>query len=93
MAFSWASAHYDRRAYCIIAVNIFALIGFAIFLGTPLSATNTRYGAVFLCTMGIYTPGPIWLSWGMANAGLDQMRAVCAGLLVGLGTMGSIGTF
>lgn len=29
--------------------------------------------------MGIYTPGPIWLSFGMANAGLDQMRAVAAG--------------
>ena len=93
MVFSWASAHYDRRAYCILAVNLFAVIGFAIFLGTPLSAIKTRYAGVFLCTMGIYTPGPIWLSWGMANAGLDQMRAVCAGLLVGLGTLGSIGMF
>ena len=93
ISFAYASAYYDRRAYCIIAVNFFAVIGFAIFLGTPLSATKTRYGAVFLTTMGIYTPGPIWLSFGMANAGLDQMRAVAAGLLVGLGTMGSIGEF
>jgi hypothetical protein len=91
---------------------MFAVIGFAILLGTPITATKTRYGGVFLATMGIYTPGPIvscrlrrslclsfveltqlfqWLSFGMANAGMDQMRAVAAGLLVGLGTMGSIG--
>ena len=58
-----------------------------------MKATKTRYGAVFLAVAGIYTPGPIWLSFGIANAGLDQMRAVAAGILVGTGTLGSIGKF
>jgi len=70
---------------------MFAVVGFAILLATPLTATKTRYCAVFLAVAGIYTPGPIWLSFGIANAGLDQMRAVAAGVLVGTGTLGSIG--
>lgn len=47
---------YDRRAYTIILVNIFAVVGFAMFLGTETRQTNVRYGALFLCAMGIYTP-------------------------------------
>merc|ERR1711939_179351 len=90
LSFAYASSYYDRRAYVIVACNVFALAGYATFLATPTSATNARYAAVFLCAMGIYTPGPIWLAWGAGNAGLDQMRAVASALVVGLGTMGSV---
>lgn len=90
LSFAYASSYFNRRAHVIVACNIFALIGYAMFLGTKTSSTQARYAATFLCAMGIYVPGPIWLSWGAGNAGLDQMRAVASGLVIGLGTMGSV---
>ena len=115
LVFAYVGTKYDRRAYTIVAVHSIAVLGFAILLGTPSSAHNTRYAAIFLCAMGLFTckslrsrlcrliwletdaadaatalAGAIWLSWAVATAGLDQMKAIAAATVVGLGTMGSI---
>lgn len=52
--------------------------------------TELRYAAMFLVAMGVFTAGAIWLSWGVANAGLDQQRAIASALIISIGTMGSV---
>lgn len=90
IVFSYIGAKYDRRAYTIISVQCFAVVGLVMLLATPTSAHNTRYAAVFLCAMGFFTSGVIWLSWAVNNSGLDQHKAVAAAMVIGLGTLGSI---
>lgn len=46
--------------------------------------------AVYFCAVGAFPGGPGFLSWGLNNSAGSSVRAVTAGWIVTLGTMGGI---
>lgn len=81
----------DRTKQRGIYLAIFALpaiAGFCIMLWS--TNPNTRYGGIFLVTVGSFPGGPGFLAWAANNAARSADRAVSMACVVTLGTAGGI---
>ncbi|KAK3680878.1 major facilitator superfamily domain-containing protein [Podospora appendiculata] len=88
VAVAYASDKTHQRGIYLAVFSLLSMAGFAILRWS--SDPNTRYGAVFLVTLGAFPGGPGFLSWAINNSGGPSVRAVTSAYVVSLGTMGGI---
>ncbi|KAL1841819.1 hypothetical protein VTJ49DRAFT_6572 [Mycothermus thermophilus] len=88
IAVAYASDKTHQRGIWLASFAVLATVGFAIlrWVETP----NVRYMAVYFVTVGAFPGGPGFLSWAMNNSAGPSVRAVTAGYVVTLGTIGGI---
>ncbi|KJA23797.1 hypothetical protein HYPSUDRAFT_39648 [Hypholoma sublateritium FD-334 SS-4] len=82
------SFYAKQRGIPIIASLLLEIAGYAIAISTK--NPHARYAACFFSFVGSEPCGPMFLIWGTDNAAPDTMRAVTAGTITGVGTIGSI---
>lgn len=82
------SDHFRCRGIFVLFNGILAITGYAI-LATATS-NSVKYGAVFLACMGAFPNGPIFLAWGLNNAGGTNVRAVTGAYILTIGGSGAL---
>ncbi|KAK4152566.1 hypothetical protein C8A00DRAFT_44377 [Chaetomidium leptoderma] len=88
IAIAYGSDKTHQRGIWLAGFSCIAAVGFAIlrWVETP----NIRYMALYFVTVGAFPGGPGFLSWAMNNSAGPSVRAVTAGYVVTLGTIGGI---
>ncbi|KAL2839894.1 major facilitator superfamily domain-containing protein [Aspergillus pseudodeflectus] len=86
----YISDHYRTRAYPILATAPLGIAGTALLLFLPDSAPGAKYGALYLAAPGIYAFLPLWITWAVNNAPTPTAKAVAAGLVFSVGSLGGI---
>lgn len=82
-------ARIEHDQQLILRATVFAVTGYALWVEYP-TTPKVRFAALFLVQMAGFGYGPIVLSWAVANASPDTIRAVTAATVVGIGSIGSI---
>ncbi|GAA6006936.1 uncharacterized protein JCM10292_000365 [Rhodotorula paludigena] len=85
-----ASTLLKRRGVLLLFAAPFAVVGYAVFVGTDMSDTSARYAMLFLNGIGAFPGGPMWIAWGVGCAATDTERSVASGLVPGWGQLGAI---
>jgi MFS family permease len=67
---SWLSDRYKKRGLFAIGHSFCAILGYSLLINTDSAAV--KYMAVFLCALGGYPLGPIFLSWGLNSLSLPR---------------------
>ncbi|KAL3485277.1 major facilitator superfamily domain-containing protein [Aspergillus germanicus] len=86
----YISDTYRTRAYPILATAPLGIAGTALLLFLPDSAPGAKYGALYLAAPGIYAFLPLWITWAVNNASTPTAKAVAAGLVFSVGSLGGI---
>ncbi|KAG6134584.1 hypothetical protein E4U28_005761 [Claviceps purpurea] len=85
---SFVSWRLNRRGIFMIGCAPFAVIGYAMFLGT--TNPSVRYGAVFLPSLGIFTYGALTNSHVAANVVSDTAKSSAIATNVMFGNVGGL---
>ncbi|KAK1751139.1 major facilitator superfamily domain-containing protein [Echria macrotheca] len=88
VAIAYVSDKTKQRGIYLAIFSLIALSGFCVMRWS--SDSWTRYGGIFLITVGAFPGGPGFLSWGINNSAGPAVRAVSTAYIVSLGTIGGI---
>ncbi|KAL2817646.1 major facilitator superfamily domain-containing protein [Aspergillus granulosus] len=86
----YISDHYRTRGPLILATAPLGIAGTALLLFLPDSMPGAKYGALYLAAPGIYAFLPLWITWAVNNAATRTVKAVAAGLVFSVGSLGGI---
>lgn len=78
----------NRRGIYLAVFTLPAIAGFCIMRWA--TDPSTRYGGIFLITIGAFPGGPGFLAWAANNAAGPAVRSVSTAYVVTLGTAGGI---
>ncbi|CAO3607667.1 unnamed protein product [Cunninghamella echinulata] len=88
LAIGWSSDRYFERAYHMIFINVFAMIGFLLLMLVDHSLLGVHYFAACLVTMAVYANVAVKVAWFNNNfAGLTK-KAVASAFIISIGTIG-----
>ncbi|KAL4956290.1 major facilitator superfamily domain-containing protein [Aspergillus filifer] len=86
----YISDYYKTRGYLILLTAPLGIAGLAMLLFLPASMPSAKYGALYLAAPGIYSFVPLWLTWAVNNAATPTVKAVAAGMVFSVGSLGGI---
>ncbi|KIV95820.1 hypothetical protein PV10_03426 [Exophiala mesophila] len=69
------SDKYQARGYTALVMQLFSIVGFAVFLGTSPTRGRVRYAAINLLIFGTYSAAPSILVWPPNNVAPYTKRA------------------
>ncbi|KAL3459359.1 major facilitator superfamily domain-containing protein [Aspergillus heterothallicus] len=84
------SDHHRTRGPLILLTAPLGIAGTALLLFLPDSLPGAKYGALYLAAPGIYAFLPLWITWAVNNAATPTVKAVAAGLVFSVGSLGGI---
>ncbi|KAI9300252.1 major facilitator superfamily domain-containing protein [Cunninghamella echinulata] len=88
LAIGWSSDRYFERAYHMIFINVFAMVGFLLLMLVDHSLLGVHYFAACLVTMTVYANVAVKVAWFNNNfAGLTK-KAVASAFIISIGTIG-----
>ncbi|KAF2013949.1 major facilitator superfamily transporter [Aaosphaeria arxii CBS 175.79] len=87
---SFASDHFNRRAFFMVPMALITATGYALMLGLPMTSTGVLYFATFVTATGIYCVVGLNVTWIInSNAGYFK-RATAIGLQQTIGNSAGI---
>ncbi|KAL4934241.1 major facilitator superfamily domain-containing protein [Aspergillus undulatus] len=86
----YISDRYKTRGYLILFTAPLGIAGLALLLFLPTSMPSAKYGALYLAAPGIYSFVPLWITWAVNNAATPTVKAVAAGMVFSVGSLGGI---
>lgn len=84
----WLADRTKQRGYCNIGMSFFAIVGFAMLLGS--ANPHVQYAGVFLGALGIYPCIPNTVSWTSNNVEGVYKRGVTIGFVIGWGNLNGV---
>jgi MFS family permease len=84
----WLADRTKQRGYCNIGMSFFAIVGFAMLLGS--ANPHVQYAGVFLGALGIYPCIPNTVSWTSNNVEGVYKRGVSMGFVIGWGNLNGV---
>ncbi|KAL4936769.1 hypothetical protein BDV06DRAFT_216414 [Aspergillus oleicola] len=86
----YISDKFKTRGYAILLTAPLGISGLALLLFLPSSNPSAKYGALYLAAPGIYSFIPLWITWAVNNAATPTVKAVAAGTVFCVGSLGGI---
>jgi MFS family permease len=87
---SFASDHFNRRAFFMVPMALITAVGYSLMLGLPMTSTSVLYFATFVTATGIYCVVGLNVTWVInSNAGYFK-RATAIGLQQTIGNSAGI---
>jgi MFS family permease len=86
----YISDRYHTRGWLILLTVPIGITGLGMLLFLPASNPSAKYGALYLAAPGIYAFLPLWITWAVNNAATPTVKAVAAGLVFAVGSLGGI---
>ncbi|KAL2826340.1 major facilitator superfamily domain-containing protein [Aspergillus pseudoustus] len=86
----YISDKYRLRGPLILSTAPLGIAGTALLLFLPDSQPSAKYGALYLAAPGIYAFLPLWITWAVNNATTPTVKAVAAGLVFSVGSLGGV---
>jgi MFS family permease len=84
----WLADRTKQRGLCNIGMSIFAMVGFAMLLGS--ATPGVQYAGVFLAALGIYPCIPNSISWTSNNVEGVYKRGITIGFVIGWGNLNGV---
>jgi MFS family permease len=84
----WLADRTKQRGLCNIGMSIFAMVGFAMLLGS--ATPGVQYAGVFLGALGIYPCIPNSISWTSNNVEGVYKRGITIGFVIGWGNLNGV---
>ena len=84
----WLADRTQQRGLCNIGMSIFAMVGFAMLLGS--ATPGVQYAGVFLGALGIYPCIPNTISWTSNNVEGVYKRGITIGFVIGWGNLNGV---
>ncbi|ORX36921.1 major facilitator superfamily domain-containing protein [Kockovaella imperatae] len=89
LSVSFLSDRYRSRGIPIAGLAIASAVGFAILIAVPHNMA-VRYFAVFPTVLGVFSVGPLMMTWATNTAGSHSAAAIRLGFMNGVGQSFSI---
>ncbi|KAL7424928.1 hypothetical protein Q5752_000615 [Cryptotrichosporon argae] len=87
---AWSSDRHRERGFHLASALCFVIVGCVILVALPVTNTGAAYFAVFLITMGAFTPSCLFHAWHQCNDPTEDGRAFRVGAFTFLANTGGI---